>query len=239
MALSVAVFVGPQVRDSILPELVKAAEQVRVGVGWDPEADLGPLVSQQSLDRVVGIIDKAVNQEGAILHIDGRNHERALDLRRELGGNFLGPTILEIRGNHPIRNTAYTEEIFGPVLVCLIADSLEEAIRIVNSNPYGNGASIFTSSGSAARHFACEVEAGQVGINAPIPVPLPMFSFTGNKASIVGDHNFYGQSGVNFFTQLKTVTSYWPPYQDPSSSSPASSSAGLGAMVMPTPGGGS
>ena len=107
--------------------------------------------------------------------------------------------------------TCYTEEIFGPVLVCLAASSLSEAIDLTNQNEYGNGVAIFTRSGSSATRFQKDVEAGQVGINVPIPVPLPMFSFTGNKKSVAGGgvSNFYGKSGVNFYTQTKTVTSLW------------------------------
>ncbi|PVU85661.1 hypothetical protein BB561_006916, partial [Smittium simulii] len=101
------------------------------------------------------------------------------------------------------------QEIFAPVLVILRADTLDEAIEITNRNRYGNGAAIFTQSGSSARKFESQIEAGQIGINVPIPVPLPMFSFTGNKASFLGDANFYGRSGINFYTQSKTITSLW------------------------------
>ncbi|KAJ0010435.1 hypothetical protein Pint_33461 [Pistacia integerrima] len=121
-------------------------------------------------------------------------------------GNFIGPTILT---DVTADMECYKEEIFGPVLLCMRADSLEEAINIVNKNKYGNGASIFTSSGIAARKFHTEIEAGQVGINVPIPVPLPFFSFTGSKASFAGDLNFYGKAGVNFYTQIKTITQQW------------------------------
>ena len=103
----------------------------------------------------------------------------------------------------------YQEEIFGPVLVCLESDTLDGGIKILNDNEYGNGAAIFTRSGSSATHFQKNVEAGQVGINVPIPVPLPMFSFTGNKNSIRGPLNFYGKGGLQFYSQLKTVTSLW------------------------------
>jgi malonate-semialdehyde dehydrogenase (acetylating) / methylmalonate-semialdehyde dehydrogenase len=103
----------------------------------------------------------------------------------------------------------YQEEIFGPVLVCLNAETLDDAIDLVNSNRYGNGVAMFTNSGATARYFVKNIEAGQIGVNVPIPVPLPMWSFTGNKASFLGDANFYGQSGVGFFTQVKTVTTLW------------------------------
>jgi len=103
----------------------------------------------------------------------------------------------------------YREEVFGPVLICLEVDSLDEAIKIINKNPYGNGTAIFTRSGAAARKFQHEVDCGQIGINVPIPVPLPFFSFTGSRASIRGDLNFYGKTGVHFYTALKTITSSW------------------------------
>merc|ERR1719238_2165603 len=120
--------------------------------------------------------------------------------------SWLGPTL--ITGVKP-EMTCYKEEIFGPALVVLTADSLEEGIQLINNNPYGNGTAIFTASGAAARKFQHEIDVGQVGINVPIPVPLPFFSFTGSRASIRGDLNFYGKTGVQFFTNLKTVVSQW------------------------------
>merc|ERR1719238_511685 len=120
--------------------------------------------------------------------------------------SWLGPTL--ITGVKP-EMTCYKEEIFGPALVVLTADSLEEAIQLINNNPYGNGTAIFTASGAAARKFQHEIDVGQVGINVPIPVPLPYFSFTGSRASIRGDVHFYGKQGVQFFTNLKTVVSQW------------------------------
>ncbi len=105
--------------------------------------------------------------------------------------------------------TCYKEEIFGPVLVCVRVKDIDEGIRVINNNPWGNGTSIFTRSGSAARKFQLEIEPGQIGINIPIPVPLPMFSFTGNKKSFAGDLNFYGLNGVRFYSQLKTITARW------------------------------
>jgi malonate-semialdehyde dehydrogenase (acetylating)/methylmalonate-semialdehyde dehydrogenase len=122
------------------------------------------------------------------------------------GGNWVGPSIVT---NIKPTMSCYTEEIFGPVLVVLSAKNLDEALEIINNNQYGNGTAIFTKSGSHARKFQREVQAGQIGINLPIPVPLPMFSFTGNKNSIRGDLNFYGKSGVQFFTEIKTVIARW------------------------------
>lgn len=120
--------------------------------------------------------------------------------------SFLGPTIItDVLTNMD----CYKEEIFGPVLVCLKADTFDDAIDIINANPYGNGTAVFTNSGPNARKFQQEVDVGQVGINVPIPVPVPPFSFTGSRGSILGDLNFYGKTGVQFYTKLKTVTSLW------------------------------
>jgi malonate-semialdehyde dehydrogenase (acetylating)/methylmalonate-semialdehyde dehydrogenase len=227
MALSVIILVGPT-REWI-PDLVAEASKLVVGSGFDVTSDLGPLISVESKERVKRIIGTSVEQ-GAELALDGRN----IVVDGFDQGNFIGPTILaKVKPG----NIAYDEEIFGPVLVCMEVETLEEAMQIINCNPYGNGTALFTQSGSAARKFQMEIDGkpyvitcgrptwvcccsflvaalyhpvGQVGINTPIPVPLPMFSFTGSRGSIRGDINFYGKSGVNFFTQIKTVTSNWP-----------------------------
>jgi acyl-CoA reductase-like NAD-dependent aldehyde dehydrogenase len=159
----------------MLPQLVEQVAQLKVGAGWEADVDIGPLISTESKARVLSIVDQAVEQ-GATVLLDGRK----VDVPGLPLGNFVGPTVLQVPDT---TNVAYTQEIFGPVLTVLAVDSLEEAIHIINSNPYGNGCALFTSSGAAARKFTTEVEAGQVGINIPIPVPLPMFSFTGNKVS--------------------------------------------------------
>jgi len=213
MALSTLVLVGDS--ETWLDDIVAEASKLTVGAGWHPGTDVGPLITPASRHRVRDIVAKAVAQ-GAELRLDGRD----VSVPDYPEGNFVGPTVLS---NVKTDNICYTEEIFGPVLVCLRAASLEEAMDLINSNPYGNGCAIFTSSGAAARKFTHGIEVGQVGVNVPIPVPLPMFSFTGNKASIRGDINFYGKSGVNFYTQLKTVTSNWP-YR----------STDLGGVTMPT-----
>lgn len=200
MALSTLILVG-QAQEWI-QDIVAEAKKLKVGPGWDTSTDVGPLISKASQKRVHAIVEHAVSQ-GATLELDGRN----VTVPGYENGNFVGPTVLT---NVKTNNVCYTEEIFGPVLVCMQADTLEEAMGVVNSNRYGNGCALFTSSGAAARLFTHEIAVGQVGINVPIPVPLPMFSFTGNKASIRGDVNFYGKSGVQFYTQLKTVTSNWP-----------------------------
>ncbi|XP_042458660.1 methylmalonate-semialdehyde dehydrogenase [acylating], mitochondrial-like isoform X1 [Zingiber officinale] len=199
MALSTAVFVGGS--KSWEDELTRRAAELKVNAGTEPGTDLGPVISRQAKDRISKLIQSGI-ESGARVVLDGRGiivpgHEH---------GNFVGPTILaDITGDME----CYKEEIFGPVLLLMTADNLDEAIQIVNSNKYGNGASIFTTSGASARKFQTEIEAGQVGINVPIPVPLPFFSFTGSKASFAGDLNFYGKAGVQFNTQIKTVTQQW------------------------------
>ncbi|ORY45986.1 Methylmalonate-semialdehyde dehydrogenase [Rhizoclosmatium globosum] len=199
MALSTVVLVGEA--KNWLPELVERAKALKVSSGFDETADLGPMISPEATKRAEDLIQSGVD-EGAQLLLDGRG----IKPKGFEKGNFLGPTILA--GVKP-HMKCYTEEIFGPVLVVLEADTLDEAIELVNSNPYGNGTALFTNSGSAARRFQDEIDVGQVGINVPIPVPLPMFSFTGSRGSIRGDLNFYGKTGVQFYTQTKTVTALW------------------------------
>lgn len=199
MALSVAIFVGDTY--NWIPELVERAKKLKVGEGNQPGVDLGPLITQESKQRVCDIIESAI-KEGAKVVLDGRN----VSVPGFPNGNFVGPTIItDVTTNM----RCYKEEIFGPVLVCLRANSLDEAIAITNANPWGNGCAIFTQSGAAARKFQYEIDVGQVGINLPIPVPLPFFSFTGSRGSFIGASHFYGKQGVNFFTQIKTITSAW------------------------------
>ncbi|KAJ2039826.1 hypothetical protein GGI01_001481 [Coemansia sp. RSA 376] len=199
MALSVAVFVGKA--GEWIPDLVERARGLRVDGGMEPGADLGPMISPRALHRAEELIQSAVDA-GASLLLDGRG----VRVAKYPKGNFLGPTVL---ANVTTDMQCYQEEVFGPVLSCVHVATLDEALALVNGNRYGNGASVFTQSGPCARRFQSEVNAGQVGVNVPIPVPLPMFSFTGNKDSFLGDTNFYGRSGVNFYTQLKTITSLW------------------------------
>ncbi|KAM7256343.1 hypothetical protein ACFE04_012084 [Oxalis oulophora] len=213
MALSTVVFVGGS--KDWENELVERAKALKVNAGVEPDADLGPVISKQAKERIHSLIQNGVDN-GARLVIDGRN----IKVPGYEQGNFIGPTVLS---GVTAEMECYKEEIFGPVLLCMEADSLEEAMSIVNKNKYGNGASIFTSSGAAARKFQMEIEAGQnfadylfaiqVGINVPIPVPLPFFSFTGNKASFAGNLNFYGKAGMNFYTQVKTITQQWKDLQ--------------------------
>ncbi|CAG01511.1 unnamed protein product [Tetraodon nigroviridis] len=199
MALSSAIFVGES--REWLPELVERSKSLRVNAGDQPGADVGPLISPQAKQRVETLIQSGV-EEGAKVLLDGRN----VKVAGYDNGNFVGPTILS---NVTPNMTCYKEEIFGPVLVVLEADSLDEAIAIINRNPYGNGTAIFTSNGATARKYTHEVDVGQIGVNVPIPVPLPMFSFTGSRGSFRGDTNFYGKQGIQFYTQIKTVTSQW------------------------------
>eukprot|EP00563_Minutocellus_polymorphus_P002140 CAMPEP_0181047976 /NCGR_PEP_ID=MMETSP1070-20121207/15175_1 /TAXON_ID=265543 /ORGANISM="Minutocellus polymorphus, Strain NH13" /LENGTH=548 /DNA_ID=CAMNT_0023126701 /DNA_START=159 /DNA_END=1805 /DNA_ORIENTATION=- len=199
MALSAVVFVGEG--RNMLPEIVAEAQRYKVGCGFDEGVDVGPLISEESKKRVENVIAQSVEQ-GAILELDGRG----VAMNGYESGNFVGPTVLSNIGRD---NVAYKKEIFGPVLVCLEAETLDEAIDLVNANPYGNGTGIFTQSGACARKFVHEIDVGQVGVNVPIPVPLPFFSFTGSRGSIRGDVHFYGKQGVQFYTQIKTVTSSW------------------------------
>ncbi|XP_067682553.1 probable methylmalonate-semialdehyde/malonate-semialdehyde dehydrogenase [acylating], mitochondrial [Haliotis asinina] len=199
MALSTAVFVG-EAREWI-PELVERAKKLKVNAGHEPGADLGPLISPEAKKRVIDLVESGV-KEGADLLLDGRN----IQVKGYEKGNFVGPTILN---NVKPNMKCYTEEIFGPVLVSMEVDTLDEAIELVNANPYGNGTAIFTNSGATARKYTMESDVGQVGINVPIPVPLPMFSFTGSRGSFRGDTNFYGKQGIQFYTQVKTITQLW------------------------------
>lgn len=199
MALSTAIFVG-KAREWI-PEFVEKAKKLRVSAGHEPTADLGPLISKRAKERVLELVESGVN-EGAKLLLDGRN----ITVPGYENGNFVGPTVLhDVKPNMK----CYQEEIFGPVLVSMAVDTLDEAIKVINDNPYGNGTAIFTTNGATARKFTQEIDVGQIGVNVPIPVPLPMFSFTGSRGSFRGDTNFYGKNGMNFYTQLKTVTSSW------------------------------
>ena len=198
MALSVAVLVGEA--RSWIPELVAKARSLTVGAGKD-NPDLGPLISCAARERVASLIAKGVEQ-GATLELDGRE----VTVPGFENGNFVGPTIFS---GVKTGMAVYEQEIFGPVLCLMEADSLEAAIDIINDNPNGNGTAIFTQSGAAARRFQEDIDVGQVGINVPIPVPVPLFSFTGSRGSKLGDLGPYGKQVILFYTQTKTVTSRW------------------------------
>ncbi|XP_063950657.1 methylmalonate-semialdehyde dehydrogenase [acylating], mitochondrial isoform X2 [Daucus carota subsp. sativus] len=208
-AINIIIFVGGS--KSWEDKLVSRAKALKVSAGIEPDVDIGPVISKQAKENICKLVQSGVDS-GARLILDGRQ----ITVPNYELGNFIGPTIL-----CDVTNSmgCYKEEFIGPVLLCMQADSLDEAISIVNRNKYGIGASIFTTSGIAARKFQDEVEAGQVGINVPVPAPLQFFSLTGSKASISADLNFYG---VHFYTQIKTVTQQWSnlDYSDATSSIP-------------------
>ncbi|AAZ28091.1 methylmalonate-semialdehyde dehydrogenase (acylating) [Colwellia psychrerythraea] len=206
MANPVTILVGKS-RDW-LPEIVERAKLMKVGPGSQRDADLGPVVSPQAKKRIISLLDSGVEQ-GATMLIDGRNCQ----VEGYPNGNFVGPTLFT---NVTTDMDIYTQEIFGPALCVLEAETLEEAIAIINANPNGNGTSIFTSSGWNARLFENEIDVGQVGINVPIPVPVAFFSFTGSRASKLGDLGPNGKQTVSFWTQTKSVTARWfePDHED-------------------------
>ncbi len=202
MAISVTVAVG-DAADRLVPLVAQRMRAIRVGDGLDPKNDMGPLVTKQHLERVRRYVDEGV-AAGASLVADGR--ETAPDD----GGFFLGPCLFDhVRSEMSI----YRDEIFGPVLSVVRAASYDEAVELVNANPYANGVAIFTNDGGAARRFQTEVQVGMVGINVPIPVPMAYYSFGGWKASLFGDAHVHGMEGVKFYTRGKVVTARWP---DPS-----------------------
>ncbi len=202
MAISVLVTVG-DAADRLLPKVIERMAQVNVADGMEDGADMGPLVTLQHRDKVAGYIDTGL-AEGADLVEDGRR------LAAEQDGFFLGPTLFD---NVTPEMTIYKDEIFGPVLSTVRVDDFEEAMTLLEDNPYANGVAIFTNDGGAARKFQNEVPVGMVGVNVPIPVPMAYYSFGGWKASLFGDAKVHGAEGVNFYTRSKTVTSRWP---DPS-----------------------
>lgn len=212
MALSTAIFVGES--QNWIDELAEKAKQLKLGSGSDSTADLGPVISPAAKARIEGLIASS-KEQGATLVLDGRDAK----VEGYPDGNFVAPTIIS---DVTVDMDCYKQEIFGPALVVLKADTLDEAITIINKNPYGNGTAIFTESGAHARKFQQDVDCGQVGINVPIPVPLPHFSFTGSRASFVGSTNFYGKSGVQFYTQVKTVTASWKKQEVLSAAMPTS-----------------
>jgi malonate-semialdehyde dehydrogenase (acetylating)/methylmalonate-semialdehyde dehydrogenase len=201
MAISVAVAVGDSA-DALVSELEPMIAALKMGPGTRDGVEMGPLVTREHLDRVRGYVDLGVN-EGAKLVVDGRT-TRAPEGER---GFFLGPTLFD--EVHPGMRI-YKEEIFGPVLIIVRVPDLAGALRLVNDHEFGNGTTIFTNSGDAARTFCHQVHAGMVGVNVPIPVPMAFHSFGGWKRSLFGDLHVHGPDGVRFYTRLKTVTSRWP-----------------------------
>ncbi|CRM39324.1 methylmalonate-semialdehyde dehydrogenase [Pseudomonas sp. FH4] len=199
MATSVVVLVGAA--KQWLPDLKALAQKLKVNAGSEAGTDVGPVISKRAKARILDLIESGV-KEGAKLELDGRG----IQVPGFEQGNFVGPTLFSgVTTDMQI----YTQEIFGPVLVVLEVDTLDEAIALVNANPFGNGTGLFTQSGAAARKFQSEIDVGQVGINIPIPVPVPIFSFTGSRGSKLGDLGPYGKQVVQFYTQTKTVTSRW------------------------------
>ncbi len=199
MATSVVVLVGAA--KQWLPDLKALAQKLTVNAGNEPGTDVGPVISKKAKARILDLIESGI-KEGAKLELDGRD----IKVPGYEQGNFVGPTLFSgVTTDMQI----YTQEIFGPVLVVLEVDTLDQAIALVNSNPFGNGTGLFTQSGAAARKFQTEIDVGQVGINIPIPVPVPFFSFTGSRGSKLGDLGPYGKQVVQFYTQTKTVTARW------------------------------
>ena len=199
MATSVTVLVGDA--QKWIPDIVAKAKGLKVNAGVEKNTDLGPVVSKNAKHRILGLVEDGI-KEGAKLELDGRG----IKVPGYEQGNFIGPTIFS--AVTPAMKI-YTTEIFGPVMVIVGVNTLDEAITLINNNPFGNGTGIFTQSGAAARKFQNEIDVGQVGINVPIPVPVPFFSFTGSRGSKLGDLGPYGKQGVQFYTQTKTVTSRW------------------------------
>ncbi|MCC6193804.1 MAG: CoA-acylating methylmalonate-semialdehyde dehydrogenase [Burkholderiales bacterium] len=200
MAISAVVAVG-EAGDPFVKKLAERARQVTVGPG-ESDVEMGPVITSAARDRIQGYIDKGC-AEGASLVVDGRNPKVA----GHEAGFFVGPTLFDRVQPHM---AIYRDEIFGPVLSVLRAESLTDAIALINANPYANGTAIFTRSGHAARKFQQDVEVGMVGVNVPIPVPMAFYSFGGWRASLFGDLNVHGMDGVRFYTRGKTLTTRWP-----------------------------
>jgi malonate-semialdehyde dehydrogenase (acetylating)/methylmalonate-semialdehyde dehydrogenase len=204
MAISVAVAVGG-IADAFVEAVAARLPKLRIGDGTSPDSEMGPLITAEHRDRVASYI-AAGEKSGALVVADGRAAELPSS------GFFLGASLLD-------RVTAdmsvYTDEIFGPVLCVVRAETYDEAIELINNNPYANGTAIFTRDGGAARQFQFDVQVGMVGINVPIPTPVAYYSFGGWKASLFGDSHIYGPEGINFYTRGKVVTSRWP---DPATS---------------------
>ena len=201
MAISAAVAVG-HTGDALVEAVNAKARAVVVGSGRDAASEMGPVVTPAARDRIVGLID-AGEQQGGRVTVDGRG----LVVPGHEDGFFVGPTVID--GVTP-QMDCYTEEIFGPVLSVLRTDDIDEAIALINANPYGNGTAIFTSSGEAARRFQRGVKVGMIGVNVPVPVPMAYYSCGGWKDSLFGDKHVHGPEGVSFYTRAKVVTSRWP-----------------------------
>ncbi|HJV94860.1 MAG TPA: CoA-acylating methylmalonate-semialdehyde dehydrogenase [Albitalea sp.] len=201
MAISAAVLVG-DVADKIVPQLAERARSLKVKNGMELDAEMGPIVTKQALERIEGYIGLGVD-EGATLVVDGRG----LKVRGHEGGFFTGGTLFD---HVTPAMRIYKEEIFGPVLVCVRAHDLAEAVNLVNAHEYGNGVACYTRDGNVAREFARRIQVGMVGINVPIPVPMAWHGFGGWKRSLFGDMHAYGEEGVRFYTKQKSIMQRWP-----------------------------
>jgi malonate-semialdehyde dehydrogenase (acetylating)/methylmalonate-semialdehyde dehydrogenase len=199
MAISVAVAVE-EVADPLVEEVARRAREIKVGPGLDPRSEMGPVVTPEARERIIDYIGQGA-EAGATVTVDGR------ELEMDGGGFWVGPTLID---RVETGMSVYRDEIFGPVLSVVRSGSLDEAIALINRNPYANGAAIFTGSGHEARRFQREVEVGMIGINVPIPVPMAYYSFGGWRSSLFGDHHIHGPEGVRFYTRGKAVTSRWP-----------------------------
>lgn len=200
MAVSAVVAVGG-VGDILVPAISARLEKVKVGGGVDPDSEMGPLITREHRDKVAGYVAGA-EEEGATIVRDGRGDDVCL-----LDGFFLGPSLID---DVTEDMACYRDEIFGPVLCVLRVDTFQEAVRLLSESPWGNGAAIFTRDGAVARRFQSEADAGMVGINVPIPVPVSYYSFGGWKGSLFGDTHMYGPEGIHFYTRAKVVTARWP-----------------------------
>jgi malonate-semialdehyde dehydrogenase (acetylating)/methylmalonate-semialdehyde dehydrogenase len=202
MALPVVVPVGEKTAVALREKMLVAMNKLRIGVSTDPDADYGPVVNAAHKARVEGWIQKGID-EGAELVVDGRGFK----LQGHEDGFFIGPSLFDHVKPHM---ESYKEEIFGPVLQIVRAETFEEALTLASQHQYGNGVALFTRNGHAAREFAARVNVGMVGINVPIPVPVAYHTFGGWKRSAFGDHNQHGPEGVRFWTKVKTITQRWP-----------------------------
>jgi malonate-semialdehyde dehydrogenase (acetylating)/methylmalonate-semialdehyde dehydrogenase len=201
MAISAVVAVG-SAADALVERLRQKAEEIKVGPGNDETNDMGPIVTPESRERILGYVERG-EQAGATLVVDGRG----LVVEGHEGGFFIGPTLFDNVGTDM---DIYTDEIFGPVLSVVRVDTIDQAIDLINANPYGNGTAIFTNSGKAAQKFQRHVHVGMIGINVPVPVPMAFYSFGGWKDSLFGDTHVHGAEGVRFYTRAKAITSRWP-----------------------------
>jgi malonate-semialdehyde dehydrogenase (acetylating)/methylmalonate-semialdehyde dehydrogenase len=201
MAISVAVLVGAAA-DAIMPLLIKRAKALKIGDGMDDSIEMGAIVTAAARQRIAGYIEKGV-AEGAQLRLDGRNHV----VKGYESGFFIGATLFD---NVTAEMTIYKEEIFGPVLCCARVANMEEALQLINGHEFANGVSCFTQDGHTAREFGRHVQAGMVGINVPIPVPMAWHGFGGWKRSLFGDMFVYGEEGVRFYTKQKSIMQRWP-----------------------------